>query len=123
MSLLKIEDATFENVEGKLVAKEILMVNYKKEKEDDEIPTMKIIPIVGDKFTEFVKLSNVKPGEEAKEAETKLVELLIEHIVMPKFTPTQFKIIKPTVLESMMQTVMVASGIPLDKLKITKASE
>ncbi len=122
MSLLKIEDATFENVEGEVVSQESKMIGFKKSNDDEEIPTMKIKPIVGDEFTEFIKLANTKPGE-SDDAEAKLIELLINHIEEPKFTAKQFKLVKPIIMESIMKTVMHVSGLPIEQLEMRRVKQ
>jgi len=126
MSLLKIEDATFENVGGKVVAKEITMVKYPKQKETDETPTMKIKPLVGDDFNEFIKLSNESADvEESKQKETedKLINILLEHIEEPRFDLESFKLIKPLILKSIISTVLLASGLPLEQLTLFEKNE
>ncbi len=122
MTLLKIEEAVFKNKDGKLIAEEFEMVDY--EAMDEEIvPTMKLVPLVGDVLKDFIKNANNNDDAKAEEVENRLIDILIKHIEEPKFTIEQFKIIKPMVLKSIMKTVMVASGVPLDRVTIKTKSE
>jgi len=124
MSLLKIEDATFENIEGKLVAQTIEMINYKV-KEGEEKPSITLIPLVSDDFDEFIKLVNKKEDDDAKkkEVEQKVVEILISHIQAPVFTKEYFKIIKPRVLNSIIKSLLFVSGVGDAEVEITEKTD
>ncbi len=122
MSMLKIEDAVYENIDGKVVAVEQELVKMEPDSEG-VVPTIKVIPLIDEEYSDFINLVNDKDETKKKENELKLLQMIIDQVEEPKFKLDELKILRRSYMESITLTLLKVSGLDLSKVETADAKK